>query len=84
MVADPSNVAHAHVMKIIFLLDCIGSVTNSIALAHVRRSFDLKVHVFTLIFIDALISTICCFLSTILDTIAFYKVKSFFENKPGV
>ena len=44
-------------------------MTNSTALIHVVRSFDLKTHVITLIFVDALLCTFCCAVSLILNSV---------------
>jgi len=41
------------------ILDVIGTLTNLTALCHVVKTFDLKIHFFALIFIDALICTVC-------------------------
>ena len=44
-------------------------MTNSTALIHVVRSFDLKTHVITLVFVDALLCTFCCAISLILNSV---------------
>lgn len=44
-------------------------MTNSTALIHVARSFDLKTHVITLIFVDAFLCTFCCTVSLILNSL---------------
>ena len=52
----------------IFLgIDIFGFVSNGLALVYILRSFDVKVHVFTLVFIDALFAVICFALSSVLD-----------------
>jgi hypothetical protein len=55
---------------LILALDLSGLATNAFALIHVRRSFDISTHVFTLIFIDALVSTACCVLSSVVDVVS--------------
>jgi hypothetical protein len=59
-------------------LNFIGFFTNGTSLVHVIRSFDLKIHVFTLVFVDAVISTICCAASVVLDILVklFFKITS--------
>ena len=47
------------------VLFIIATVTNLTTLTHVAKSFELKVHISCLIFIDAVISTTCSVLSSI-------------------
>jgi hypothetical protein len=59
----------------VLFLNFIGFFTNGTSLVHVVRSFDLKTHVFTLVFVDAVISTICCAASVVLDILVNYSLK---------
>jgi len=50
-----------------FCLDVVGLLSNVTALLYIFQSFNIKTHVFTLIFLDALISTACVIISSITD-----------------
>ncbi len=52
----------------IFLgIDIFGLLSNSLTLIYILRSFDIKIHVFTLVFMDALFAVISFALSSVLD-----------------
>jgi len=51
------------------ILDLIGLVLNAATMVYLQATFDIKKHVFLLIFIDASISTICAGVSSVTDTI---------------
>ena len=52
---------------IILCLSLVGLCFNGLAMVHVARSFDLKTHVYSLIFVDALTCTACCAATVIFD-----------------
>jgi hypothetical protein len=54
------------VSTLISALDISGCLTNGLALLHIYRSFNLKIHAFSLLFIDSIISTSCSFFLTLL------------------
>jgi len=66
---------------VVLFLNFIGFFTNGTSLVHVVRSFDLKTHVFTLVFVDAVISTICCAASVVLDILVNYSLKLLWVQK---
>jgi hypothetical protein len=47
------------VSALICVLDFSGLLSNFIALVHIYRSFNLKIHIFALLFVDSIISTAC-------------------------
>jgi hypothetical protein len=52
----------------IFLgIDSFGLLLNGLTLIYILKSFDIKVHVFTLVFMDALFAVISFALSSVLD-----------------
>ncbi len=51
------------------ILDLTGFVLNAATVVYLQLTFDIKKHVFLLIFIDASISTICAGISSIIDAI---------------
>jgi hypothetical protein len=51
------------------ILDLIGLVLNAATMVYLQATFDIKKHVFLLIFIDASISTISAGASSVIDTI---------------
>ena len=51
-------------------LGATGLLLNGISLFHIVKSFNIKTHVFTLIFIDAAISTAGCCLTTLIYILA--------------
>ena len=61
-------------MKQIFLfvyvlVDYCACLTNLTTHIYILKTFNIKTHVFTLVFLDSLISSVCSFLSAILDTL---------------
>ena len=52
------------------VLDLISTVTNLTALVHVVKTFDLKIHFFALIFIDALICSVCSIFSAVVTSVS--------------
>lgn len=55
-------------------------ITNLVTLVYTFKSFDIKTHVYTLLFIDALISTISNFA---LFPIQFLRLSPYLEMDPG-
>jgi hypothetical protein len=51
------------------ILDLIGLVLNAATMVYIQSTFDIKKHVFLLIFIDASISTISAGVSSVTDAI---------------
>ena len=45
----------------------VGFISNFSTLLYIVASFDIRTHVFLLIFVDAFFSTICCFIGVVLD-----------------
>ena len=45
----------------------IGSVTNGLASMHIFRTFEIRTHVFTLLFIDTVLSAVSGGISAITD-----------------
>ena len=60
------------------VIDVCACIFNLTTLQFVVKSFNLKTHVFTLLFIDSLSSTICSIASVVFDTI--FLTKSFEPN----
>ena len=59
-------------MKMIFWLvfvaiDICACFTNCTTLVYITKTYNIKIHVFTLIFLDSLISTTCYMIVTFLD-----------------
>jgi hypothetical protein len=54
------------VSTLISALDISGCLTNGLALLHIYRSFNLKIHAFSLLFIDSIISTASSLFLTLL------------------
>ena len=52
---------------IFIVIDVCACFLNFTTLVYITKTFNIKVHVFTLIFLDSLISTTCCICSTFLD-----------------
>ena len=52
-------------------LDILGCFSNFSTLIYIFKSFDIGTHVFTLIFLDSLISTLCSAISTVSDILFF-------------
>ena len=50
-------------------LSSFGCLTNFVTLLYILKRFDIRVHVFTLLFIDAIFSLICSLISVTLDTL---------------
>ena len=48
------------------LINCFGCMTNVSTVIYILKNFDVSVHVFTLVFVDSLISTSCSFMATII------------------
>ncbi len=70
---------------IIFLVGAalFGLISNSLTLVYIFQTFNIKTHVFTLLFIDALFSALCCALSSIVDFLVmfdFMEVKYIYCN----
>lgn len=60
-----------------------GLISNSLTLVYIFQTFNIKTHVFTLLFIDALFSALCCALSSIVDFLVmfdFMKVEYIYCN----
>ncbi len=47
-----------------------GTMTNAIALVHIYRSFNVKIPIFSLLFTDSIISTVCSVFLTFLHVLA--------------
>ena len=57
-------------MDFVFIgLGTFGFVSNSFTSIYISRNFDITKHVFTLLFIDALFSTLCSIISVIIDVL---------------
>ena len=55
---------------VLFLaIDVCADFTNLTTLIYIATSFNIKTHVFTLIFLDSLISTLCSVISTLFDSL---------------
>ena len=50
------------------LVDYCACITNLTTFIYIFKTFNIKTHVFTLVFLDSLISSVCSILSAILDT----------------
>jgi hypothetical protein len=59
------------------ILDLIGLVLNASTMVYIQTTFDIKKHVFLLIFIDASVSTICAGVSSIIDAVLFSGYKNY-------
>ena len=51
------------------IFDVVACILNQVTLKYVMTSFDIRTHVFTLLFLDSLNCSICAIISTITDTI---------------
>ena len=61
-------------MKTIFLviflaIDICATFTNFTTLVYIATTFNIKTHVFTLIFLDSISSTVCSVVSTLFDSL---------------
>ena len=58
---------------------CLGFFSNSATLCYIARSFNIRTHVYSLLFMDTLISTACALSSLIVDFLLVFDVlpKSF-------
>jgi len=64
---------------VVFLIgEIIGLCLNLPTLIYILKSFDVRVHVFTMILIDAAIANSCCALLIVLDVLLL--VKTFQKN----
>ena len=54
----------------------LGFLTNSATLIYIVRNFNIRIHVYSLLFIDSLISTICALTSLIVDLLLVFDVLS--------
>ena len=60
-----------------FSIAIVGVCLNGLSLFHIVKSFDIRTHVFTLIFVDAVISTVGC---SITSTVYFLVVVQFADQ----
>ena len=51
------------------LVDYCACITNLTTFIYIFKTFNIKYHVFTLVFLDSLISSVCSILSALLDTL---------------
>jgi hypothetical protein len=59
----------------IFLpIGIVGSFTNTFTIIYLLRNYNIAVHVYTLIFIDSLISTTCSFTMLFYDSLVFSQI----------
>ena len=56
-------------MTVFLVIDVCASLTNLTTLVYIATTFNIKTHVFTLLFLDSLNSTVCCMISTLLDSL---------------
>ena len=56
----------AHFIYVILTCFAVGFISNFLTLLYIVNSFNIRTHVFLLIFIDTLFSTSCCFVGVIL------------------
>ena len=57
-------------------LGSFGFFSNSATLIYIARSFNIQIHVYSLLFIDSLISTACALTSLIIDLLLVFDVLS--------
>ena len=49
----------------------VGFISNGATLVYIVQSFDIKIHVFLLLLIDALFATISCFVHFLIDVLLY-------------
>lgn len=54
--------------------ESVGLCLNVLTLVHVVKRFEFRVHVFAMIFVDSVVTTICCASSVILDALKLMSV----------
>ena len=63
--------------KLMLPLEAFGLASNFSTLIYILRNFDVKVHVYTLLFIDALFCTASALACLVVDVMAFSKTVEF-------
>ena len=59
-------------VTILFLaISTLGFISNGVTLSYIFRSFNIRKHVFSLLFIDSLFSCFCCLVCFVFDILAF-------------
>ena len=56
------------------VIDIFSSLINLVTLGYVCKNYNIRIHVFTLLFLDSLSATLCSLISTFLDTIFLAKI----------
>ena len=57
-------------------LGSLGFFSNSATVIYIARSFNIQIHVYSLLFIDSLISTACALTSLIIDLLLVFDILS--------